>query len=426
MDLKTIKAREEKCYAHTFKRLPLAVERGEGMYLYDTTGKRYLDMFAGIAVNSLGHAHPEIVEAISRQAATLMHTSNWIYTLPQIELAERLTKLTGQDRAFIANDGTESVEAALKLARKATGKKGIIAMENAFHGRTMGALSLTYGEKYRKPFEPLVPETKAVPYGDTEALKKAITKDTAAVIVEPIQGEAGVIIPPAGYLKEVREITAEKDVLLIADEIQTGFARTGKMFACEHENIKPDIICMAKGLGGGFPVGAIAYSCTDFEPGQHGGTFVGNPLACSVANTVIDVIVRERLAENAKNMGDYLMKELKKRGYDARGRGLMIGIGVSDGEETVKELIEKRVLVINSKNTIRILPPLIIKKTHMDEFLTALDAAGKNSRNRIRWKEKETQTPHPHLRGGSPQGRAYGSQGTTEKKSGKKAAWRRK
>jgi len=289
--------------------------------------KRYLDMFAGIAVNSLGHAHPEIVEAISRQAATLMHTSNWIYTLPQIELAERLTKLTGQDRAFIANDGTESVEAALKLARKATGKKGIIAMENAFHGRTMGALSLTYGEKYRKPFEPLVPETKAVPYGDTEALKKAITKDTAAVIVEPIQGEAGVIIPPAGYLKEVREITAEKDVLLIADEIQTGFARTGKMFACEHENIKPDIICMAKGLGGGFPVGAIAYSCTDFEPGQHGGTFVGNPLACSVANTVIDVIVRERLAENAKNMGDYLMKELKKRGYDARGRGLMIGIG---------------------------------------------------------------------------------------------------
>jgi len=214
-------------------------------------------------------------------------------------------------------------------------------MENAFHGRTMGALSLTYGEKYRKPFEPLVPETKAVPYGDTEALKKAITKDTAAVIVEPIQGEAGVIIPPAGYLKEVREITAEKDVLLIADEIQTGFARTGKMFACEHENIKPDIICMAKGLGGGFPVGAIAYSCTDFEPGQHGGTFVGNPLACSVANTVIDVIVRERLAENAKNMGDYLMKELKKRGYDARGRGLMIGIGVSDGEETVKELMKK-------------------------------------------------------------------------------------
>jgi acetylornithine/N-succinyldiaminopimelate aminotransferase len=377
MDFETIKEREEKHYAHTFKRLSIAVARGEGMYLYDISGKKYLDMFAGIAVDCLGHAHPKMVETIKEQAATLMHTSNWVYTLPQIELAERLNRITGLDKAFITNDGTEAVEAAFKLARKVTGKKEAIAMENAFHGRTMGSLSLTYGEKYKKPFEPLVPGAKTVPYGNADALRSAITKDTAAVIVEPIQGEAGVIIPKAGYLKEVREITQEKDVLLILDEVQTGFARTGKMFAYEHEGIKPDILCMAKGLGGGFPIGAIAYSCEDFEPGQHGGTFVGNPLACSVANTVIDTLIKEKLAENSEKMGGYLMKSLKERGYTVRGRGLMIGIDVTDGAKTVDELIKKGVLIIHSKNTVRVIPPLIIEKKHADEFLEALDSVSK-------------------------------------------------
>ncbi|MFZ2455813.1 MAG: aspartate aminotransferase family protein [Candidatus Altiarchaeia archaeon] len=377
MDLDTIKSREEKYYAHTFKRLPIAIARGEGMYLYDTTGKKYLDMFAGIAVDCLGHAHPKMVEAIKKQAETLMHTSNWVYTLPQIELAERLTRITGLDKAFVSNDGTEAVEAAFKLARKVTGKKEVIAMENAFHGRTMGSLSLTYGEKYKKPFEPLVPGVKTVPYGNADALRGAITKDTAAVIVEPIQGEAGVIIPSQGYLKEVREITQEKDVLLILDEVQTGFGRTGKMFAFEHEEIKPDILCMAKGLGGGFPIGAIAFSCEDFEPGQHGGTFVGNPLACSVANTVIDTIIKENLAGNSEKMGGYLMKSLKDRGYTVRGKGLMIGIDVADGGKTVQELIEKGVLIIHSKNTVRVIPPLIIEKKHADEFLATLDGVSK-------------------------------------------------
>lgn len=373
MDLEGIKAREEKCYARTFKRLPVAVERGEGMYLYGTEGKKYLDMFAGIAVDCLGHAHPRMVEAISRQAATLTHTSNWVYTLPQIELVERLNRITGQEKAFVTNDGTEAVEAAFKLARKLTGKKEIIAMENAFHGRTMGALSLTHGEKYKKPFEPLVPGAKAVPYGNAGAVREAITEDTAAVIVEPIQGEAGVIIPPEGYLKELREITEEKGVLLILDEVQTGFGRTGRMFACEHEGVKPDILCMAKGLGGGFPVGAIAYSCGDFEPGQHGGTFVGNPLACSVANAVIDTVVKDRLVDNSNKMGAYLMDRLKQRGYAVRGKGLMIGIDVADGAKTVEELIGLGVLIIHSKNTLRAIPPLIIEKKHADEFLAALD-----------------------------------------------------
>ena len=377
MDLETIKNREEKHYAHTFKRLPIAVTQGEGMYLYDVSGRKYLDMFAGIAVDCLGHSHPAIVEAINKQAATLMHTSNWVYTVPQIELAERLNRITGLNKSFITNDGTEAVEAAFKLSRKVTGKKEVIAMENAFHGRTMGSLSLTYGEKYKKPFEPLVPGTKTVPYGNADALRGAITQDTAAVIVEPIQGEAGVIIPPKGYLEEVREITQEKDVLLILDEVQTGFARTGKMFAYEHEGIKPDILCMAKGLGGGFPVGAISFSCEDFELGQHGGTFVGNPLACSVANTVIDTIIKEKLAENSEKIGGYLMKSLKDRGYAVRGKGLMIGIDVTDGGQTVLELIKKGVIIIHSKNTVRVLPPLIIEKKHANEFLAALDSVTK-------------------------------------------------
>jgi acetylornithine/N-succinyldiaminopimelate aminotransferase len=376
MDYETIKEREEKHYAHTFNRLPLAIERGEGMYLYDTSGRKYLDMFAGIAVDCLGHAHPRMVDTIKKQAATLMHTSNWVYTLPQVELAERLTKISGLNKAFITNDGTESVEAAFKLARKATGKKEVIAMENAFHGRTMGSLSLTYGEKYKKPFQPLVPGAKSVEYGNADALRRAITNDTAAVIVEPIQGEAGVIIPPNGYLKEIREITEEKGVLLILDEVQTGFARTGKMFACQHEGVKPDILCLAKGLGGGFPIGAIVYSCEDFEPGQHGGTFVGNPLACSVANTVIDTLIKEKLAENSEKMGGYLMENLRDRDYTVRGKGLMIGIDVQDGGKTVQELIKKGVLIIHSKNTIRALPPLIIEKRHADEFLAALDSIG--------------------------------------------------
>ncbi len=377
MDLETIKSRETKYYAHTFKRLPVAIAWGEGMYLYGVSGEKYLDMFAGIAVDCLGHSHPKIVDTIKKQAATLMHTSNWVYTMPQIELAQKLTEISGMDKAFITNDGTEAVEAAFKLARKVTGKKEVIAMDNAFHGRTMGSLSLTYGEKYKKPFEPLVPGTKSIPYGNIEALRDAVTNDTAAVIVEPIQGEAGVIIPPLGYLKEVREITKEKDVLLILDEVQTGFARTGKMFAFQHENIKPDILCLAKGLGGGFPIGAIAFSCEDFEPGQHGGTFVGNPLACSVANTVVETIIKEKLAENSEKMGRYLMENLKKRGHNVRGRGLMIGIDVPNGEKTVLELIKKGVLAINSKNTVRILPPLIIEKKHADEFLAAFDSLKK-------------------------------------------------
>ena len=377
MDLETLKKLEAQYYAHTFSRLPVAVDSGRGMYLYGLSGEKYLDMFAGIAVNSLGHAHPKVVDAIKKQSEKLIHTSNWVYTMPQVELAKLLTEVTGLDKAFVTNDGTEAVEAAIKLARKTSGKKEIIAMEHSFHGRTMGSLSLTYGEKYRKPFEPLVPEMKFAPYDDVEGLRKAISDKTAAVIVEPIQGEAGVIFPKEDYLKRIRELTTEKDVLLILDEVQTGFGRTGDMFAFQHSRIKPDILCLAKGMGSGFPIGAIVYSCGDFEKGEHGGTFVGNPLACAVAKTVIETIKKDGLIENSKKVGAYLLKKLLSSGAKARGRGLMIGIDVERGEQTVLELIKKGVITIYSKNTVRVLPPLIIERKHANEFLKAFDSLKK-------------------------------------------------
>ena len=374
VNLKEIQDLELRYYAHTFKRLPVVISRGEGMYLYDTSGKKYLDMFAGIAVNSLGHCHPKVIDTIKEQSQLLMHTSNWLYTLPQLELAKLLTEITGLKKVFLTNDGTEAVETAIKLVRKVTGKKEIIAMEGAFHGRTMGALSLTSGEKYRKPFGPLLPETRFVPFNDIDALRGAIGEKTAAVIVEPIQGESGIIIPDENYLSCVRELTREKDVLFILDEIQTGFGRTGRLFAFEHSKIKPDILCLAKGIGSGFPIGATLFSCDDFEPGEHGGTFIGNPLACAVAKTVIETILKEKLVENSEKIGGYLLNNLRERNLKVRGKGLMIGIDVENGEKTVLDLIKRNVLTIYSKNTVRVLPPLIIEKKHADEFLKAVDS----------------------------------------------------
>ncbi|HIE34165.1 MAG TPA: aspartate aminotransferase family protein [Candidatus Altiarchaeales archaeon] len=373
MNQKEIEKLEKRVYANTFSRLPVTVVKGRGVYAYDIDGKEYLDMFAGIAVNSLGHCHPDVLEIIKRQSEKLIHISNWFYTLPQLELSELLIKITSLRKVFITNDGTEAVESAIKLARKVTGKKEIIAMENAFHGRTMGSLSLTWGKRYREVFEPLVPEMKFAKFNDIDSLKKSMREKTAAVIVEPIQGESGVIMPDEDYLKDVREITYERDVLLIVDEIQTGFGRTGTMFAFQQSGIEPDILCIAKGMGSGFPIGAIVYNCDDFEPGQHGGTFIGNPLACSVAKTVIEVILRDNLIENCREVGRYLLKKLLERGLEARGKGLMIGIDVGNGRKTVLELIKKGILTIYSNDTVRILPPLVIEKKHADQFLSAID-----------------------------------------------------
>lgn len=369
---KEIFEKEAKFYTRTFSRLPVVIERGKGMYLWDVNGKRYLDMFAGIGVNSVGHCNDDVVEAIRRQAGILMHTSNWVYTIPQVELAEKLVKISGMEKVFFTNDGSEAVEAAIKLVRRGK-KKEIIAMKNDFHGRTLGSLSLTWKENFRKPFEPLIPFTKFVEYNNINALEEAITENTTAVILEPIQSESGTIIPDKGYLKAVRQLCDEKGIYMIVDEVATGFGRTGKMFCFQHEDIMPDIVCTAKAMGGGFPIGAMLCRGIDFNLGEHGGTYIGNPLACAAANASIDYIVDHNLPENARIMGDYLLKNLKERGLKVRGKGLIIGIDVDDAKGVVMELIKNGVLAIYTGNTVRLLPPLIISKKECDEFLDALD-----------------------------------------------------
>lgn len=361
---------ERAVYAQVFDRLPVLLTRGEAQYVFDDVGRRFLDFYSGIAVSAVGHSHPKVVSALSEQAGKLMHASNWVYTEPQLALAEKLRKLTGLERVFFANDGCGAVESAIKLARAHTGRKGIVSMRNSFHGRTMGALSATWQEKYKKPFMPLVPGFSFADYDNVDSLKKAITDDTAAVIVEPIQGEAGIVVPDDGYLQQVRELTQEEDVLLIVDEAQTGFGRTGHWFDFLRAKIEPDILVLAKGLGGGFPVSCIMYSGMDFGKGQHGGTFNGSPLACTAANAVIDVIEGEGLVENAKKMGQYLRKSLPKE--RVHGRGLMLGLDVSDGKAITLELIKRGLLLIYSGDTLRLLPPLTIQKAHADEAISAL------------------------------------------------------
>ncbi len=374
---KEIIEKEAKFYTHTFSRLPVVIERGKGMYLWDVNGTKYLDMFAGIGVNSVGHCNKEVVKAIKKQVVILMHTSNWLYTIPQIELAEKLTKISGMEKVFFTNDGTEAVEAAIKLVRRGK-KKEIIAMEHDFHGRTLGSLSLTWKENFRKPFEPLIPFTKFAEYNNIDALEKAITENTAAVLLEPIQSESGTIIPDKGYLKAVRQLCDEKGIYMLVDEVAVGFGRTGKMFCFQYENIMPDVVCIAKAMGGGFPIGAMLCRGIDFNPGEHGGTYIGNPLACASANAAIDYITYNNLPENARIMGEYLIKnlnELKGKNLkikEIRGKGLLIGIDVEDAKKTVMELIENGILTIYTGNTVRLLPPLIISKKECDEFLDVL------------------------------------------------------
>jgi acetylornithine/N-succinyldiaminopimelate aminotransferase len=371
MDYKSAVALEDKYFAHVFSRLPVLLLKGKGAYVYDDKGKKYLDLFAGIAVSSVGHAHPRVVKTIRDQAAKIIHTSNWVYSEPQLTLAKKLVEITGMERVFLTNDGTGAVETAFKLARKHTGRKGLVAMEQGFHGRSMGALSATWTEKYRKPFEPLIPGASFVKYNDIDTLKNAITDETAAVIVEPIQGEAGVIVPENEYLKAVRELTEEKGVLMIVDEVQTGFGRTGEWFEYQRSNIKPDIVCMAKGIAGGFPMGAVAYHGMDFEKGQQGGTFNGSPLASSVANTVINIIEKEKLIKNAKKTGTYIIKNLPQE--SVHGRGLLIGVDVDAGEKRALQLIKSGAIAIYSGNTLRILPPLILKKQEADIIIRLVE-----------------------------------------------------
>ncbi len=371
----------EKYIFQTYTRQPIAIKKAYGAVVTDIDGKEYIDCVAGIAVNNVGHCHPAVVEAIKRQAEQLIHVSNLYYTEQQAILAEELVALTKMDRVFFCNSGTEAVEGALKLARKATGKKEFVAAEHAFHGRTRGALSVTHKEKYRKPFEPLAPAV-FVPYNDADAIRQAINGDTAGVILEPIQGEGGVIIPADDYLKEVREICDETGTLLILDEVQTGFGRTGKWFAREHSGIRADIMTLAKAMGGGFPMGAMLAGedvAANFVRGDHASTFGGNALSCAAAIANIEVIKKERLVKRSEEMGKYLIQKLKdlNRDYvrEIRGKGLMVGMELSIKCDDIVNRARERGVLLNctSESVLRFVPPLTITKEQLDKAVSVLD-----------------------------------------------------
>lgn len=362
--------------------------RGEGCHVWDDAGTKYLDLLSGLAVTALGHAHPAVLSAITSQLSTLGHVSNFFATPAQVTLAEKLASLVapgaepGTARVFFTNSGTEANEAAFKLTRL-TGRTRIIAMEGSFHGRTMGALAITANPKYREPFEPLPGEVTFVPYGDAEALAAAVDEHTAAVVIEPIQGENGVVVPPEGYLAKARELCDAAGALLWFDEVQTGMGRTGRWLASE--GVQPDLVTLAKGLGNGFPVGAcvgIGRAATLLQPGQHGTTFGGNPVAAIAGLAVIGVIERDGLLENATARGEQLAAEVLALAdplvVEVRGAGLLRGIVLSEpvGAEVVDALLGAGFIVNAPRpNVIRVAPPLIITEQQISDFVRALSVA---------------------------------------------------
>ncbi len=365
--------RERKFIVQTYTRQKVVIERGEGCYVYDVNGKKYLDLVAGIATASIGHCNPQLVERLKKQIEKLIHVSNLYYTIPQIELAEKLHEITGMDKFFFCNSGTEAVEAALKFARRITGRKKFVSFTGDFHGRTMGALSVTYKEKFRKPFEPLISPVEFAEFNSVEDLERKVDSETAAVIVELIQGEAGVYPAKKEFVEALEEMRDKNGFLLIVDEVQTGFGRTGKWFAKEIYEVEPDMMTMAKAMGSGVPIGCCALRediAEKIQPGDHGSTFGGNPLACTAALATIDVIEREKLVENSARVGEYFTKRLREHFENVTGAGLMIGFDVSDALEFVKKCLESGLIVNNtSERRIRILPPLIITRKEVDEAI---------------------------------------------------------
>ena len=357
----------------------ITLKSGKGLVVTDTVGKKYLDFLGGIATNVLGHAHPVIVRAVSKQIATLGHVSNFYSHPSGIALAAKLQELTGDNtaRIFFCNSGAEANEAALKLSRK-TGRSKIVATTGSFHGRTMGALSLTGQPSKRNPFKPLLKNIKHVTFGDISAMRKAVNKKTAMVIVEPIMGEAGVVVPPFGYLKQLRELCSENGVLLVFDCVQTGIGRTGTWFGYEEEKIRPDVITLAKGLGGGLPLGAmisLGSNSPQFTPGEHGTTFGGNPVSAAAGLAAIEFITKNRLMVSAKSFEKRLKIKLGAiRGVtEVRGRGLLLGIGLDGGyAKALAAKLSDRGILVNAPNdeTIRIAPALTVSKVQIDRFIT--------------------------------------------------------
>jgi acetylornithine/N-succinyldiaminopimelate aminotransferase len=366
----------------TYGRPQLVLVRGEGCHVWDAEGRRYLDLLGGLAVNVLGHAHPALLEAVTRQLSTLGHVSNFFATPPQVAMAERLLELAGTPgRVFLANSGTEAVETAFKIARR-TGRPKIVAAEGGFHGRTMGALALAGKPAIREPFAPLPDGVVHVPYGDADALVGAVDADTAAVILEPVQGEAGVRVPPEGYLRVAWQVTRRRGALLVVDEVQTGIGRTGEWFAFQREGVAPDVVTVAKGLGGGLPIGAcLAFGDAAglLGPGSHGSTFGGNPVAAAAALAVMDTIERDGLLVNARYVGDHLRAAVGQVGHPlisgTRGRGLLVAVELS---EPVAPYVAAAALeagfILNAvaPDAIRLAPPLILTADEADSFVAAL------------------------------------------------------
>jgi acetylornithine aminotransferase/acetylornithine/N-succinyldiaminopimelate aminotransferase len=395
MKLEAIQAAEAKLLLPTYERNPILFVDGAGMHLIDDSGARYLDLLSGIGVNALGYGHPAVVETINRQSRKLVHTSNLYFHEGQAELAMRLTERAGMDRAFFCNSGTEAWEAAMKLARAYSAMKRseghtlgtkFLALENSFHGRTMGAVSTTHKDKYREPFQPLVPGVEFVRFNDVEHLRASFSNEVCAILIEPVQGEGGIRPISQEFFASARELTQSTGALLIADEIQSGLGRTGKWFAYQQFGIRPDVTTLAKPLAGGLPLGAML--CTEeashaIHPGLHGTTFGGGPLACAVAIAVIDAIEQEGLLSNIRDTGSYFKGQLHNLAakhestVDVRGMGLMLAMEMNSpdlAKKIVAKMLERRILINRTSETVlRFLPPFIMAKEHVDLAISALN-----------------------------------------------------
>jgi acetylornithine/N-succinyldiaminopimelate aminotransferase len=395
MKLEAIQAAEAKLLLPTYERNPILFVDGAGMHLIDDSGARYLDLLSGIGVNALGYGHPAVVETINRQSRKLVHISNLYFHEGQAELAMRLTERAGMDRAFFCNSGTEAWEAAMKLARAYSAMKRseghtlgtkFLALENSFHGRTMGSVSTTHKDKYREPFQPLVPGVEFVRFNDVDQLRASFSNEVCAILIEPVQGEGGIRPVSQEFFAAARELTQSTGALLIADEIQSGLGRTGKWFAYQQFGIRPDITTLAKPLAGGLPLGAML--CTEeasraIHPGLHGTTFGGGPLACAVAIAVIDAIEQEGLLSNIRETGAYFKGQLHDLAakhesiVDVRGMGLMLAMEMNSADlakKIVAKMLERRILINRTSETVlRFLPPFIMGKEHVDLAVSALN-----------------------------------------------------
>ncbi len=371
-----------------YARYPVAFVRGRGARLWDADGRKYLDFFTGLAVNNLGHAHPRVLAAIRAQSEKLLHASNVYYNEPAARLGELLTAYSFADRVFFCNSGAEANEAAIKLARKhgegLGGRYEILTTYNSFHGRTIATISATGQERYQSGFQPLLAGFRYAPFGDVRALSEAVRKETVGILVEPIQGEGGVVIPPAGYLRELRKLCDDHGLLLMLDEVQVGMGRTGTLFAYEQEGVRPDVVTLAKALGGGVPIGAMLTTAAlgaALGPGAHGSTFGGNPLACAAGSAVIETLLGDGVLENCRVMGQRFLERIQRLRElpivrDARGRGLILGLELDrPGRPFVAAALE-RGLVINctADRVIRLLPPLTITASEADEGLAILES----------------------------------------------------